>query len=452
MEEILRRVLERVRPTEEERKRIERVMERVRRTLEGMKGEFSYEGVVFAGSSARDTNLRGSSDVDAFILYPKGVPLERIEEEVKRLSERLGGELRYAQHPYVRLEVDGVDVEVVPAYRMRPGERVVSATDRTPLHNEYVRRRLKDYQRDEVRLLKAFLKGIGVYGAEVKVEGFSGYLCELLIIHYGDFLSTLRAAARWKWGEYIDIEGHGEVKERRPLVVVDPVDPRRNVAHTVSKRSMATFIVAARAFLTRPSLKFFFPEEPRLSPSALRKIITERRSRPVLVYTKYPPGSAPDNVWGQLKRFVKLLRRRMEEKDNLVLQAEGWTDEREHVLVLLEVVGRYTARIHLREGPPVTDLEHSSRFLERHESDRFGPYVNEEGRLVAFYEVDQKSLLVEAMESVEEIVKGKSVGKDLLSSLEKGFQVVEGIEILRYYDVSPSFFSHFFLRKFPWEY
>ena len=59
---------------------------------------------------------------------------------------------------------------------------------------------------------------------------------------------------------------------------------------------------------------------------------------------------------------------------------------------------------------------------------------------------------MEVMESVEEIVKGRSVGRDLLSSLEEGFEVVEGVELLRYYDVSPSFFSHFFLRKFPWEY
>ena len=31
------------------------------------------------------------------------------------------------------------------------------------------------------------MQGIGVYGAEIKVGGFSGYLCELLVMKYGGF-------------------------------------------------------------------------------------------------------------------------------------------------------------------------------------------------------------------------------------------------------------------------
>ena len=37
------------------------------------------------------------------------------------------------------------------------------------------------------------------HGSEFKVGGFAGYLCELLIIHYGTFLNVLKYAAdEWK--------------------------------------------------------------------------------------------------------------------------------------------------------------------------------------------------------------------------------------------------------------
>ncbi len=62
--------------------------------------------------------------------------------------------------------------------------------------------------RGEVRLLKKFMKGIGVYGAEIKTGGFSGYLCELFVLHYGSFVKTLEAFARHKQRIVVDIEGH----------------------------------------------------------------------------------------------------------------------------------------------------------------------------------------------------------------------------------------------------
>ncbi|MBS7613865.1 hypothetical protein KEJ48_06465, partial [Candidatus Bathyarchaeota archaeon] len=41
-----------------------------------------------------------------------------------------------------------------------------------------------------------FAKGIGVYGADIKTGGFSGYLCELLIVSYGDFIKTVESASK----------------------------------------------------------------------------------------------------------------------------------------------------------------------------------------------------------------------------------------------------------------
>ncbi|HID09327.1 TPA: CCA tRNA nucleotidyltransferase, partial [Candidatus Micrarchaeota archaeon] len=291
--EVLSEVLSRVKPGEEEQARILSVARRVVSRIRRRKGKFV--DVVVAGSAARGTNLRGSSDVDVFLLYPKDVPREEMEREALEIGKSLSRsyEIRYAEHPYVTVFVDGVEVDVVPAYAIEPGEPILSATDRTPLHQRYVSERLSDEQKDEVRLLKAFLKGIGVYGAEIKTEGFSGYLCELLVIHYGSFLEVLRAASRWRPPVFIDLERHAAVRFDDPLVVVDPVDPRRNVAAPVSLNSLAVFVAAAREFLEDPSLRFFFPEDYPLDPVHLKKVMLQRKTTYLFVLSSYPAGVSP---------------------------------------------------------------------------------------------------------------------------------------------------------------
>ena len=102
---------------------------------------------------------------------------------------------RFAEHPYLEIFIDGYRVDIVPCYDAKPGEWQ-SATDRTPYHTDYIKAHLAKELRGEVRLLKKFMQGIDVYGAEIKVGGFSGYLCELLIMKYGSFTETMRAFAQ----------------------------------------------------------------------------------------------------------------------------------------------------------------------------------------------------------------------------------------------------------------
>jgi len=48
-----------------------------------------------------------------------------------------------------------------------------------------------------VRLLKKFLIGTGIYGAEIAKEGFGGYVAEVFVLHYGSFLGVLEAASNF---------------------------------------------------------------------------------------------------------------------------------------------------------------------------------------------------------------------------------------------------------------
>jgi len=103
----------------------------------------------------------------------------------------------------------GYDVEIVPCFK---GGEMRSSVDRTPLHLAYVNKKLAKSPKlsDEIRLLKQFMKGANVYGAEAKFEGFSGYLTEVLAIHYKSFTSVLQAASKWSGVAALDPEGQWE--------------------------------------------------------------------------------------------------------------------------------------------------------------------------------------------------------------------------------------------------
>ncbi|MDY6774034.1 MAG: tRNA CCA-pyrophosphorylase, partial [Candidatus Nanohaloarchaea archaeon] len=104
-------------------------------------------------------------------------------------------------------------------------------------------------EKREVVLLKAFLRGQELYGSTLRVRGFAGYLCELLIAEYGSFLGLLEAVVDWDEEEMIDPEGHHDslpnyLREKfsdEKLVVIDPVDPERNVASVLSTENYARF-------------------------------------------------------------------------------------------------------------------------------------------------------------------------------------------------------------------
>ena len=210
-------------------------------------------------------------------------------------------EEKYAEHAYVHAKINGFEADLVPCYLLEDATRIRSAVDRTPFHTQYVFGRIKGLE-DEVLLLKQFMKGVGVYGSELKMGGFSGYLAELLILHYGSFLSVLESASSWRPGEMIDLEAHATISHEDPLVVVDPVDPGRNVAAALSVDRMFQFAAAARCFLCNPSIEFFFPQGPDpISDHDLSKQIRKRGSMFLLLDFE-APLMVEDVIFPQLRK------------------------------------------------------------------------------------------------------------------------------------------------------
>lgn len=443
-------VLDDVTPDDEERRRLEdayrRVADRARAALDdvGVGGE-----VALVGSTARDTWLAGDRDIDVFLLLPPSLDRERFEEVGLDVGKAVfpDGDVDYAEHPYVAGEEDGFDVDVVPCYAVDAPADARSAVDRTPFHTAYVEERLDGDTADEVRLLKAFVRGAGVYGSELRVRGFSGYLCELLVLYYGDFEGVVDAAVDWRpdvvldpgsVGGGVDAGSVGSGLEG-PLIVVDPTDPDRNVAAAVSDDSFARFVHHCREWQRAERIALFEPATPSpLDAEGLREALGRRGTRlfAVLVET---PDVVDDQLYPQLRKTRDSLVGELDRRGFDVLRSSVLAEDRCGVLLECNVAEQSAVERH--EGPPVSVREHAESFLETYrDTDVTGPFVDD-GRYVV--ERPREHATVRSFLASDDLLE-VAIGADLAGPFEEGYEVsVDGdcAELLD--DFGEAFARHF---------
>src|SRR5215216_4347475 len=117
--------------------------------------------------------------------------ISKVAQEAKTHVDSYVAKLRYSDHPYVEVFVKKVRVNVVPCYDVEQS-KWQSAADRSPFHTRYISSNFDDEKRRQARLLKKFLKSVGIYGAEISTEGFSGYVSEVLVLKYSSFENLLK--------------------------------------------------------------------------------------------------------------------------------------------------------------------------------------------------------------------------------------------------------------------
>ena len=317
---VLKKVLKDIKPSESEiasaRLAINEVMGRLKRLAP------RNVEIILAGSVARGTHIRGNSDIDIFLLFPRSVKESVVEKKGLEIGKGIVDKKRnesytdkYAEHPYTKVVLGdrGINVDIVPAYKIKNAEERGTAVDRTQLHNEFVNSNLNVRQRDEVRVLKAFLKAHGIYGAEARVEGFSGYLCELLIYHYGTFANLVTAMANLKLPLIINTGKSRDMNNEntasmlklfgKRLIVVDPTDSNRNVAANVSDESLSRLVIASRNLIKSQSIDSFY-RRGGTDVYSERKLAALRGALGADMYVLHfkVPEIANEIIWQQLKK------------------------------------------------------------------------------------------------------------------------------------------------------
>ncbi len=411
---IERRVLEQIKPKKSEYNLMRRVFDKVRRTISFILDKYGVEAeITLQGSIAHDTWLSGERDMDVFVLFPKTWSVDELKGKGFKILLEAAEKfdkytIRYAEHPYVRVIIDNVEVDLVPAFKLDDPSEIRTAVDRTPFHTKYVREHLRDELKDHVRLLKKFLKSLGIYGAEIKTRGFSGYLCELLIIAYDGFRDLLREARHWKLPVKINVSGYNNLDEvfsmlvKRypgcPMYVPDPVDLRRNVAAAVSLKSVITMKIASYCYLMNSRMEYFFPPgKGGVDKDLLREQI--RRRCIILIILPVKEELPPDVLWGELQRIADRASKVLKNFDFMPFDQGVWTDEKELAIIAVEIDECSKPYPRLYYGPSPYSMKRVYSFIRSHViRNSFGPWINDKGELMSLSTrrySDAKKLLVE---------------------------------------------------------
>jgi len=286
------------------------------------------------------------------------------------------------------------------------------------------------------------MQGIGVYGAEIKVGGFSGYLCELLIMNYGSFAETIQAFAHYNKRVTVDIKDYYADRQNelsllfpQPLVIVDPVDRGRNVASAVQPEKLFNFVAAARAFLKTPDEAFFNPPKTEALPLArLRNQLESRGSSTVFLVVDQVPA-VPDVMWGQLYKTKRSLHKLIQLNDYKILKDQVWSNEKTRSIFVFELQQQVLPNIKKHLGPPLEREPECDSFLAKYAGNQqviSGPFI-EDGRWMVMLPRKTTDAAAFLREKLADGGKNAGVADLIAKSIRKKLRVMVNCEISKVY-------------------
>ena len=328
---------------------------------------------VLGGSGAKGTWLK-TFDADIFVLfnYKKyGDKNEKLSDILEKLlKKRFKNIIRlHGSRDYFQIREKSFTFEIVPILRISKAAQAKNITDISPLHSKWVNGHRK--LASEAKLAKQFCKAQNVYGAESHIKGFSGYVCEILTVHYGSFLNLIRNAAKWGDKIVIDAEKYYRGKDVfkivntskliSPLVVIDPVQKDRNAAAALSAEKFEAFKKSAKEFLRKPSKDFF---EKKDLHSLFLKL--KGKDKKLIIIEAEPLAGKIDVVGSKLMKLFEFFRQQLSHQGFKILKSE-WEWCRNDNSFFYRLFGRAdlpkTVNV---EGPPLELKQHAENFRKIH--------------------------------------------------------------------------------------
>ena len=373
-------------------------------------------GLEFGGSFAKGTWLSKDADVDIFIKFKKNVSEEKFEKISKKIGfdslKKYSPYVRYSQHPYVEAKIKNTKINVVPCYDVKVGEWK-SAADRSPFHTKFMKKSLTPKMRNEVRVLKTFLKSNGIYGAEIAKQGFSGYISEVLILEFGNFENLIKSISKIKENQII---GKTRKKFDTSIVVIDPIDNNRNLAAAISDQNIGKFILISRALKGKPSIGFFKIKKSRISNKFWNN---------VLVVKFNFKSRSPDIIWGQIKRATSTLSTQLELSGFTVLRSKSHTDQQNEAYLLFFLESTKISEVYSKKGPEFFREDSTHSFIAKNLKNAELVWVGNDRKIISL----EKRNHTDVVSFMKEFLKKNlqvGIPKGLQTDFKRGFKVSIG--------------------------
>jgi len=378
---ILVEVVEEITPSSEELDKAEaaadKIISKLKKPLKTVKARS-----IVGGSSKKYTQLKNTFEIDIFVLFD----YKKYSED-STISDILSKKLKvfkkatrlHGSRDYFQIKIKPYTFELIPILNITSSKQAKNITDISPLHAKWVTKKSKN-KLAEIRLTKAFLSALGIYGAESYVRGFSGYACEVLTIHYGSFVNFLKAATKWKEKQIIDPEKYyksqnpllelNKSKTVSPLILIDPVQPSRNVTAALTEESFNTLKKSAIKFLNKPSKSFFVRKI-----TTKQDLIKTKKNSLLLILELTPKKNKKDVMGAAILNKYELLRNKLIENGFKIIKSSWEWNERKAISWFF-INKKFPTAFEIRTGPKVTDKINSERFKKTHKK-----VISKNGRL-----------------------------------------------------------------------
>ncbi len=373
-------------------------------------------GLEFGGSFAKGTWLAKDADIDIFVRFKKSTT----EDKFEKISKKIGFEslkkyspyVRYSEHPYVEAKIKNTKINVVPFYDVKLGEWK-SAADRSTFHTKFMQKSLTLKMKNNVRILKTFLKSNGIYGAEIAKQGFSGYVCEVLVLHYGSFENIVNTISEIKECQVI---GKTSKKFETLIAIIDPVDNNRNLAAAISNENLGKFILICRAFKNKSTLNFFKNKQLKVSKKYWENLLVIKFSFKI---------RSPDIIWGQIKRATSSLSTQLELGGFHVLRSNCYTDQKKDAWLFFFLESTEINQIYSKNGPDFFREESSKSFISKNLKNTELMWIGNNGKIISV----EKRKNTDAVKFMSEFLKKNlqtGIPKGLQSDFKRGYKITIG--------------------------
>ena len=352
---------------------------KVRPILNRIKTEIETENinaeVVLGGSVAKGTHLK-KYDCDIFVKFGETYKDKNLSELLEKILQCFDNVERvHGSRDYFKLLYQHIEFEIVPVLNIKNSEEALNVTDVSPLHVLWVKKHIGK-KADDIKLAKLFCKAQRVYGAESFINGFSGYMIEILVIYYGSFLNFLKGVSNWKLKEVIDFTQYyknekevfktlNKAKLDSPLILIDPVQKERNAAAALSYEKFNLLIAAAAKFLAGPSKKMFC-----MHKFLLKKIkIKAKKEKGVLIMIEAAPlEGKKDVIGGKLLKCFNYGKRQLELNDFKLLDSDWyWSDIKQNAYMWYIVHPEKLSEYKIHAGPLISSNKKDvAKFIKKH--------------------------------------------------------------------------------------
>ncbi|MDH3312562.1 MAG: CCA tRNA nucleotidyltransferase [Nitrosopumilus sp.] len=373
-------------------------------------------GLEFGGSYAKGTWLSKDADIDIFVRFKKST----IEEKFKKISKQIGFNslkkyspyVRYSDHPYVEAKIKNTKINVVPFYDVKIGEWK-SAADRSTFHTKFMQKSLTSKMKNDVRILKTFLKSNGIYGAEIAKQGFSGYVSEVLILHFGSFENIIKSISKIKENQVI---GKTSKKFETSIVIIDPIDNNRNLAAAISNENIGKFVLICRGLKNKGTLDFFKEKKLKISKKYWENLLVIKFNFEI---------RSPDIIWGQIKRATSSLSTQLELGGFNVLRSKSYTDQKNQVYLFFFLESSRINEIYLKDGPDFFREDSSKSFISKNLGNTELMWIGNNGKIISV----EKRKQTDAVRFMSEFLKKNlqiGIPKGLQNDFKQGYKISVG--------------------------